>query len=170
MPDLTFWGTGFARGSAIGLDRTINNINDGWRFSRYNYGFGFQVSIPILDFASTSQKIRQHDLMVRYAEEHNNQVVLELQKEENIATATLSNVIESAELSREFLETAQYAYNAMNARYEAGLTNLLSLLDAQQQLRQAEAEIAKSQAELWKALLYKAAVMGDISLFIAQTR
>jgi outer membrane protein len=170
MPKLTFWGTGFARGSAIGIDRSIGSAHDGWEFSRYNYGVGFQLTIPLLDFASTSQKLKQQQLIIGVAEEMHKQALLELDTEKSLATITLDNAIKSAEYANTYLDAAKYAFGAIQVRYESGLTNLLSLLDGQQQLKQAEAELARAQSELWKAVLFKAAVMGDISLFIEQTR
>jgi hypothetical protein len=39
---------------------------------------------------------------------------------------------------------------------------------AQQQLIQAEADIEKSKWEVWKSVLYKASVLGDLKFFTQQ--
>jgi len=58
----------------------------------------------------------------------------------------------------------------LTTRYNSGLTNYADLIQAQYSLVKAETELKQSYLEAWKALLYKAAVQGDIAIFLNQVQ
>jgi outer membrane protein TolC len=166
LPDFMIWGTTFARGSAINFDGSFERPETGLSFSRYNYGIGFQISMPLLQYAKTRQLTRKQDFRIAASEAYEMQVERALDREEVIATTTLENALEAAGLSPQYVEAAAYSYQAIRARYDSGLINLSELLQAQSDLAEAEAEDIKIRTEMWKALLYYAAVKGDLELFI----
>jgi outer membrane protein len=169
-PNLTLWGTGFARGSSVIQGNNNMQTADGFNLSRYNYGAGFQISLPLLDFTRTSAKLKKQSLLISALKEEQEQVMLELGKEKNIALLTFRNAIESAREAEILTEFSNYSFQAVNARYEAGLINLTELLHAQFQLKKAESDEVRIRLELWKSLLYLAAVEGDMEIFMEQTR
>ncbi len=170
LPDLQFWGIGYARGSAINFDGTVNDATEGLSFSRYNYGVGFQLSFSLFQFASTREKIKKQQHVIAAMEYYDQEVRLAMDSRRKTALVTLNNAIKAAELSNSFVEAADFAYTALQSRYDAGLVNLTALLQSQYKLAQAEADYIENQAELWKALLYVAAVEGDIDIFLTQLR
>ena len=58
-PKLSFWGTAYARGSGIRYDGQVNS-EEGLSFSRYNYGVGLVVSVPILRFTNVRHHVKNH--------------------------------------------------------------------------------------------------------------
>lgn len=166
LPDFVVWGTTFARGSAINFDGSFERPEAGLSFSRYNYGLGFQISMPLLQFAKTRHLTQRQDFRIAAAEAYERQVERVLDREEIVATTTLENALEAAAFGPQYVESATHAYEAMRARYDAGLINLSEMLQAQFDLAAAETEDIKIRAEMWKALLYYAAVKGDLELFI----
>ncbi|MBS9523998.1 TolC family protein [Litoribacter alkaliphilus] len=165
LPDLNFWGTGFARGSAILADGTFEAPTEGLSFSRYNYGLGFQVTVPVFQFAQTRQRIKRQDYLVEASKAREETIYRGLEKDRIVAQVTFDKALETAELAPDYVQAAQYSFDALQARYDAGLINMAELLQGQATLAEAEAEVIKAKAEMWKALLYQAAVQGEISVF-----
>jgi hypothetical protein len=56
----------------------------------------------------------------------------------------------------------------MQSRYGSGLANFADLMQAQYALVKAAADNKAAYMAVWKALLYKAAVNGDLNLFLNQ--
>lgn len=168
-PKLGAWGTTYARGSGINYNGGANST-DGLSFSRYNYGVGLNLSVPVLRFFDVKHQLRQQDALIHAQEERLNQVKLQLEKENKIADVTLSNALEIAKESPVFYRSAEFSYKALHTRYNTGLTNYADLIQAQYSLVKAETDLKTSYLEAWKALLYKAAVQGDLNLFLNQVK
>jgi outer membrane protein TolC len=168
-PKLGVWGTTYARGSGVSYNGVANST-DGLSFSRYNYGVGLQLSVPLLRFTDTRHQLRSQDALIHAQEERLNLVKLQLNKENKIADVTLSKAFEIAKESPVFFQSAEFSYHALQTRYNTGLTNYADLIQSQYGLVKAETNLKKSYLEVWKALLYKAAVKGDINLFLNQVK
>ena len=54
------------------------------------------------------------------------------------------------------------------SRYQSGLANLADLIQAQYAFTKADADKRIAYMAVWKALLYKAAVNGDLNFFVKQ--
>jgi len=165
LPDLMFWGTTFARGSAINFDGTFDSPTDGFNFTRFNYGVGFQISLPLFQYGQTRHQIKRQDYLISAAESYELQVDRALERERVIANSTLEKAMEAAALTPEYVQAAQFTYAALQARYDSGLINMTELLQGQFELADAESEDILAKAEMWKAILYYAAILGDLELF-----
>jgi outer membrane protein TolC len=66
------------------------------------------------------------------------------------------------------LSAARQADAQARARYEAGLTGILEVADAQRLLAQAESEEALASLAVWRARLALAAATGDLAPFITE--
>ncbi|TWI78996.1 outer membrane protein TolC [Lacibacter cauensis] len=168
-PRLSFWGTTYARGSGVDYTGAIKSFN-GFNLNRFNYGVGVQLSVPILNHTEVKTRLQQQDLIIRSDQEKLNQVTLALKKQRKLSEATFLNAIAVIKETPVQVNAAEYAFNAMQVRYTTGLVNYSELLQTQFALLKAKIEQARSQAELWKALLLKAAVYGDLNLFINQVK
>jgi hypothetical protein len=93
---------------------------------------------------------------------------LQLEKQNEIADVTLTNALKIAQESPAFYQSAGFSYRTLSSRYNAGLVNYADLIQAQYILIQSEADLTRAYIEVWKALLYKAAVQGDINIFLNQ--
>ena len=168
-PKMTAWGTTYGRGSGINYDGTIHST-EGLSLSRYNYGVGFQLSVPLLRFVDVRNQLKQQSALIGAQQEIVNQVELDLKKQRTVADLTLKNSIEIAKESPVFYQSAEFAFRAMLTRYHSGLTNYADLIQAQYAFIRAETDLKKSYLECWKALLYKAAVQGDLTIFLNQVK
>lgn len=166
-PRLSFWGTAYARGSGIRNDGYVNS-QDGLSFSRYNYGAGLVLSAPLLRFASVRHQVGSHESLIKAEGEKLNHVKLQLEKQNEVADITLDNAIKIAQESPSYYEAADYSYRGLLSRYNSGLVNYTDLVQAQYVLIKSEADLKKAYLDVWKALLYKAAVRGDITIFLNQ--
>jgi outer membrane protein TolC len=169
VPKLEIWGTGFARGSGIYPDGMIKAA-DGWGFSRYNYALGFQLVFPILHYSEVRLQKGQKNFIIQSGEELLKHTSLQLSKQQAIGDANLLNALEVARETPTQFESAEYAFRALQIRYNTGLVNFADLIQAQYGLVRAETELKKSYWEAWKALLFKTAVTGDLNLFLNESR
>lgn len=168
-PKLSAWGTTYGRGSGINYDGTVKST-DGLSLSRYNYGVGLQLSVPLLRFVDVRNQLRQQNALISAQQERINQVELDLNKQRTVANVTFNNSLEIAKESPVFYQSAEFAYRALLTRYNTGLANYADLIQAQYGLVKAETDLKKSYLECWKALLYKAAVQGDLNVFLNQVK
>lgn len=169
LPKLNIWASTFARGSGVYPDGTIKAA-DGWGFTRYNYGLGFQVAFPILKYSEVRLQQQQQNFISKSNEELLNQTTLELSKQQEISNLTLQNALEIAKETPIQLQSADYAFRSLQIRYNAGLVNFADLIQAQFSLVKAETDLKKSYWEAWKALLYKTAVTGDLNIFLNEIK
>ena len=169
LPTLGIWGTTFARGSGVRNDGTVNSP-DGLNFQRYNYGFGLQLSMPLLQYARINPQIQQQKLLVKSNEEKLKDISLQLRKQLEMADTTLDNALSTAKENSFLLESSDLSYRAMLSRYRSGLENFTDLVQAQYSLVKAEAEMKTAYINVWKALLLKAAVEGDLNEFLNQVK
>jgi outer membrane protein TolC len=167
MPTLGLWGTAYARGSGIDNNGNVKST-DGLAFQRYNYGVGLQLSIPILQFARVKPQVQQQDFVIKSNEEKLNEVSLQVRKQNELADTTLNAASRVAQESPLFFESASFSYKALQSRYQSGLANFADLMQAQYALVKAAADSKTAYVAVWKALLYKAAVNGDLNLFLNQ--
>jgi outer membrane protein len=169
MPTLGVWGTTYARGSGIDYHGKINSL-EGLGFQRFNYGLGAQLSIPLLQSFRVNPQLKQQDYLIEANAEKFNELTLQLKKQNDMADAALQNAIAVAQESPLFYESANYSYRALLSRYQSGLANFADLVQAQYGLVKAEVERKTSYIEVWKSLLFKAAVNGDLNLFMNQIK
>ncbi|MEZ4776889.1 MAG: TolC family protein [Bacteroidia bacterium] len=162
LPKLNLWGITYARGSGAGS----NTPTDGFTFSRYNYGAGVQLTMPLLHFADVRLKYKQQQFLTQSFEEKLNQVDLDLRKQQEISDTTYANAIRIISKTEIQLSASQYAYNAMKGRYEAGLANYADFIQAQYNLVKSQTDLKKAYWDVWKALLNEAATKGDLNIFL----
>jgi outer membrane protein TolC len=168
-PRISLWGTAYARGSGIRYDGYVNS-EDGLTFSRYNYGAGLVLSIPLLRFASVRHEVNAQESVISADQERLNLAKLQLEKQNQIADVTLLNSLKIAHESPSFNRSAEFSYRTLKSRYNSGLVNYADLVQAQYTLIKSEADLKRAYIEAWKALLYKAAVKGDIDIFMDQIK
>jgi outer membrane protein len=167
MPRLTFWSTGYGRGSGIGADGTVNS-SDGWRFERYNYGVGAQVSFPILEVFRQKPLWKQQELVTAASREQLSQTELHLNAQKEVAESTFQKALLSARLAPQQFKSAMYSYNAIESRYKSGLINYYDVIQSQQLVFRSEADVRIAYYNAWKSLLNKAAYYGNLNLFLNQ--
>jgi outer membrane protein len=167
MPTLGVWGSTYARGSGISYNGTVK-AKDGLGFQRYNYGLGLQLSLPLLQFAGLKPQLQQQDFIIRSNEEKLDEISLQIRKQKELAETSLISALDIVKETPLFYESAIFSYGALLSRYQSGLANFADLVQAQYALIKSETENKTAYMGVWKALLYKAAVAGDLNLFLNQ--
>lgn len=165
LPKLNVWGTGFVRGSGFQPNGTVKTW-DGLGLNRFNYGAGVQLIYPIMKYGEVKKQLLQQNLLSKAAQEiieESNSVLITQQR---IANATFDNSIAVAKETQQQLKSGQYAFNAMQIRYNTGLVNFADLIQTQYNLLKAELDSKRSYWDAWKALLLQAAVKGDENVFL----
>lgn len=168
LPKLNIWGTGFMRGSGFQSARV--KTWDGLAFSRYNYGAGLQIAFPIMKYGEVKRQLQQQNFVSKASEERLDENKEALVTQRGIANATFNNSIAVAAETQQQLKSAQYAFTAMQVRYNTGLVNFSDLIQAQYNLLKAELDVKTAYWEAWKALLLEAAVNGDENIFMSEIR
>ena len=168
-PKLNIWGTTFARGSGFQPNGTINAIN-GLGLDRINYGLGAQLIFPVMKFGEVKKQLVQQTLLTKVAQEKVDDSKSIHNAQQRIAITTFNNNLAIVKETQEQLKSGQYAFNAMQVRYNTGMVNLADLIQAQYNLLQAELDSKKSYWDAWKALLFEASVKGDENIFLTEIK
>jgi outer membrane protein len=169
LPKLNVWGTGFARGSGFQPNGVIKTW-DGLGLQRYNYGAGVQLAFPIMKYGEVKQQLEQQNFLSKAAAEKVEENKASLTTQQRIANITFNNSIAIAAETQQQLKSGQYAFTAMQVRYNTGLVNFADLIQAQYNLLKAELDVKKSYWDAWKALLLQAAIMGDETIFLDEIK
>ena len=132
----------------------------------FNYMVGLTYSFPILEyFPLKAQKdmARGNELAARADFDLAIQV---LEKKDSRARIMLSQSRKIAERTPLLVEAAKVREIKVLKRYSTGLTNMVSLADAERSLAEARVEDARAQVEVWRSILHLAYVQGDLTPFI----
>jgi outer membrane protein TolC len=170
LPKLNVWGTGFARGSGFINGNTEVKTGEGLGLSRFNYGAGIQLAFPIMKYGEVKRQLQQQQLISNAEKEKIEDNKLALTTQQNIANATFNSSIAVATQTQLQLKTGQYAFKAMQTRYNTGLASFPDLIQAQYSLLKAELDVRTAYWDAWKALLLQAAVKGDEHLFLNEIK
>jgi outer membrane protein len=169
LPKLNVWGTAFARGSGFKFDGTIKTW-DGLGLSRYNYGAGLQLAFPIMKYGEVKRQLQRQNALSKATQERLMEEMASLTTQQHIAKATFESSMEVAVETRQQLKSGQYAFNAMQIRYNTGLVNFSDLIQAQYNLLKAELDMKQAYWDAWKSLLLQAAVKGDMNVFLNEIK
>ncbi len=157
------WG----RGS--GADSTINPIRSvagGVLPQVFDYMVGVTYSFPFMEyFPLKAQKdmARSNELAARADFELAMQV---LEKKDARARILLAQTTKIARETPKLVDAARVRESMVFKRYSTGLTNMVSLAEAERGLVEAEVEDAVAQVEVWRSILALAYVQGDLRPFL----
>ncbi|MGH9719531.1 MAG: TolC family protein [Bryobacteraceae bacterium] len=163
MPRFSLQGTTYARGSGARPDFTTLGGANGLAPSFYNWGLGFTVKFPILDYAAVRVQQAEEAAKIRVEENRSRLILTELEIKRNRALAAIEAARKLAGLTPVQLEAARAAESQAQARYKAGLAPVVEVADAQRVLAQAEIDNGIARLNVWRALLALRAVEGDLT-------
>jgi outer membrane protein len=167
-PTFELQATGYGRGSgALTTGATLGGWN-GLAPNYFNMGVGFTVNFPVLSFLSIRTQQAQEAALGRSAAATYRQVLAHLHAESDAAQATLKQAYRIAEETPKELADARAGFEQATAQYRAGLTNIVSLAEAQRLLAQAEIDDSLAKLAVWRAWLQTQIVQGDISSFLTE--
>ncbi len=166
-PTLDLWANTYARGSGVQYNGAVMD-GQAWNLDRFNYGLGFQLSFPILQFTGVHLRRQQYHLLLKADEERLSQVAINLEKQIQVARSNLRSSELQAGYAPSLLKAASDAYLGLRLSYRSGLIDFTRLAAAQFQLLQAEVAGTSVRIQSWKALLELAVASGDLALFTDQ--
>lgn len=166
-PRLFFNGALAARASGANVDGSIDSSRGLWP-DVPNWAAGLTVSFPFLDFSANHAR-----LAVDAAEAAASRArVTGVTQRQQIAMRQAQVLLDAASrMARNFpaqLAAARQADAQARARYEAGLTSILEVADAQRLLAAAESDEALASLAVWRARLAVAAASGDLTPFVSE--
>jgi len=165
------WGRGSGAASGANPDGSYNidpSLAAGLPFKVYNYAVGAALTWRLTELvhskrAATAQLARSEQARADYSQQE-----LQLRTEQQNARSQLELARQSALAAPAQLDAARQAYGQAQARYNAGLDNLLVLTQATLVLNRAETDQAIATSNVWRALLLQAATNGHLEEFTQQ--
>jgi outer membrane protein TolC len=155
------WG----RGSNSNVN-PIPSVGGGTLPQVFNYMVGATLSFPLMEyFPLKAQKdmARSNELAARADYDLAMQV---LEKKDARARILLDEARKVADETPILVETARVREIKVLKRYSTGLTNMVSLADAEKALAEAEVADALAQIDVWRSILALAYVHGDLHPFL----
>ncbi|HET9741649.1 MAG TPA: TolC family protein [Terriglobales bacterium] len=154
------------RGSGANNDGTFAGGTNGLGLQRENWAVGLTASFPFLDFFSIRSRKQIASATERAETARYQQTVQDLSAQAEEAQARLEGAIAIAQTTAVELDAARAAESQARARYEAALTNVVEVTDAEGLLVRAETDDAVSRLNAWLALAAFAAAQGDLTPFL----
>jgi len=163
------WLNASVWGRGSGASRSVNPIGSvagGFLPQVFNYMVGVSYSFPVLEyFPLKAQKdmARSNQLAAKADFDLAMQV---LERKDARARIQLEMTRKVAAQTPILVESARVREIKVLKRYSAGLTNMVSLADAEKALAEAEVEDALAQIDVWRAILHLGYVQGDLGPFL----
>ncbi len=160
------WQTSiFGRGSGARADGRL--LNDrGFFPDTPNWATGLTISFAPTDIFNLRSRRRQESDYLTAEQARYDQTMQKLKAEEASARVIISSAKELAENTPHQLQAAQETELRVRKRYEAELTTVTEVAEAQRLLAQAEVENALARLSVWRALLVEARAKGDLKPFL----
>jgi outer membrane protein len=153
------------RGVSQQIDGTTSNGNAlGWQVP--NWAFGMSVTFPSLEIFRTRARRQVEANRLQQATAQYDLTVQALQTQEARARAITAAAFQIAANTPQQLQAARDTDVQARARYDAGLTSVLEVAEAQRLLAQAEADDAVATLAVWRAMLAQTLVRGDVQPFL----
>jgi outer membrane protein len=158
--------------SGRGVSRQIDGASSGTGLALDvpNWAVGVSVTFPAFEVFRTQARRQVEAERLGEATARYDRTLQTLQTEEARARTVIAAAYEIAANTPQQLQAARDSDTQARARYDAGLTSVLEVAEAQRLLAQAEAESAVANLAVWRALLADAVLRGDIQQFLNQIR
>ena len=155
-------------GRGVSQDIDGRSTGNGLGLDVSNWAVGVSVTFPSLEIVRTHARRRVEAGRLEEATAHYDRTVQALQTQEARARAVTAAAYEIAANTPQQLQAAREGDAQARARYEAGLTTVLEVAEAQRLLADAEAEHAVASLAVWRALLAESVLRGDLQPFLNQ--
>ncbi len=168
FPRFFLQGSAYARGTGAELDgRLLGGVN-GLAPTTQNFALGLTVTFPVLDLPAIRAREAGQAASMRAQAARSRQLAVDLRAQWDVSVAMLQGARRVAANAPVQVAAAQSASQQARARYEAGLSNIQEVADAQRLLTQAEIDNALARLAVWRALLGLATAAGDLQPFLSQ--
>jgi outer membrane protein len=157
----------FARGTGANVDGDFDGGAHGVGLELANWAAGVQVVFPnVFDFASVRARRAAAGAATRAESAHYDEAALTVSNQQRTAEAMVAAARAIAQNTPIQLVAARQSETQARARYDAGLTSIVEVADAQNLLTQAEYQDAAARVDVWRALLAQAVAGGSVAPFV----
>jgi outer membrane protein TolC len=177
MPGVTLFGVYQARASGFNytynpetLSGYSNRYQDGIDPSRYNYVAGISLTWNLTSPVKIRQQVKAQRFIATGYQYEYEQLGNQLQNQLILSDQRIENTLQSAMEVPVQYKAASDAYLQKSVLYKNGLTTMVDLQQAMYVLNRAEIDKSVAYANVWLALLLKAAASGDFNLFLNPTQ
>jgi len=170
-PRLFLESEAFARGSGVNPDGAFAGGVKGLGLSRANWAAGISVVFPnLFDIPGLRDQKRMAQAQERSQEARYQQTLQDLTGQIAAAQAAYDAAAQIARNTPVELAAARQAETQARARYQAGLTNVVEVAEAEGLLAQAESDDATARINVWRGLFGVAVAQGNLEPFLALVR
>lgn len=169
VPQFALEGAASARGTGAETNGTRLPGWNGLAPNVQNYAAGINITFSFLDFASIHAKEAAQSATVRSEQARQQLLDKNLNEAFEKARAALVAARDVANNTPIELKAAHMAFDQAKARYQAGLTPIDDLAQAQRLLVQAEVDDSIARLSVWRAFLQLSATRGDLQTFLQAT-
>ncbi len=156
-----------ARGSGASVTGQFDGGPGGLGLDRANWAAGIQVVFPnVFDYSALRARKAAAAASLRAEDALYQESLLTVSSERRAASAAVQAARDIAANTPIQLASARQGEAQARARYEAGLTSIIEVADAQNLLAQAEVQDQLARIDVWRALLTEAAAAGDLAPFL----
>ena len=160
----------YARGSGALANGQVERGLGGLAPDVSNWAVGLNVLFPLMDrpiVGARLQAERQRQLVetARYA-----RVVEDLEAQFGRSQALLTGAERVSQNTPFQLAAARATHQQATARYQAGLSGIVEVADAQRLLTQAEIDDSIAKLNVWRGLLLVATAQGDLDPFLQRVQ
>jgi outer membrane protein len=171
LPHVYLQSSVFARGSGANAAGPFEGGAAGLGPDRANWAAGVQVVFPnVFDFSSLRARKAAATATTRAETARLEEAVLTVTSQQQTAAALLQAARAVAANTPIQLAAARSSETQARARYDAGLTSVVDVADAQSLLAQAEIQDELARVDVWRALLAAAVAQGDVTPFLNLVR
>jgi len=165
-PRFNLQAASYARGTGALADGNTLGGMSGLGPNIHNWGLGFTVTFPALDFVSLRDRKEIELHRERSESARFDQIRQDLTARLEQANAELDGARQIAQNVPVQLEAARTAEQQASARYRAGLATLIEVADAQRLVTQTEIDDSLARLNVWRALLQLVIARGDLEPFL----
>jgi outer membrane protein len=170
FPKFNFQTGLYARGTGARPDFTTGGAASGLGPNIHNWGAGFSVTLPVMDYAALREKKAIESAQARMESARLVQIRQDLDARIARAQAMLDGARQILANLPVQLESARAAESQATARYRAGLGGITDVAEAQRLLTQTEIDHSLAKLQVWRAHLAVAAARGDIAGFLEMVK
>lgn len=173
-PKFSVQGTSYARGvgayDPLRGPGNAGNAVSGLGPNIQNWAVGFTVMFPLFDLPAIRAKKEAETHREKAEQAKYEQVIRELNGQLERSRAMLLAAQRALNNIPIQVKAAREAKQQVLARYEAGLATIVEVADAERVLAQTEIDAGLANLNVWRAILYEAAAVGDLEPFLKLTR
>ncbi len=166
-PRLYLQSSVFARGSGADPSGTFDGGAGGLGLDRANWAAGVQIVFPnVFDFSSLHARQAGAAASARAQSALHEEALLTITSQRQAASAMVQGAKAVAANMPVQVAAAQQSLTQATARYQAGLTSIVEVADAQNLVAQSEVQDQVSRVDVWRALFAQAVADGTLDPFL----